>query len=79
MQNHKNQKSKFNKRVNVYAKYSGIVFQMAFIIGGGTYGGVLLDEYRDKEFPLFTVILSLVSVFIALYLVIKQVINDKEK
>lgn len=66
-----------NNRVNTYAKYSGLAFQMAIIIGGGTYGGVLLDENSEREFQLYTLIFSLLSVFIAMYLVIKQVMNDK--
>ncbi|MFH2142699.1 MAG: AtpZ/AtpI family protein [Bacteroidota bacterium] len=66
-----------NNRINTYAKYSGLAFQMAIIIGGGTYGGVLLDKNSEREFQLYTLIFSLLSVFIALYLVIKQVLNDK--
>ncbi len=58
-----------------YARFSGIVFEMLVIIGGGTWGGHALDQSRDGDFPLFTVIFSLLAVGIALYLVIKQVIN----
>ena len=76
--NKQNQKPKQNQRLNTYAKYSGIVFQMAAIIGIGTYGGMKLDEKFKREFPLFTLILSLLSVFIALYIVIKQVMNEKD-
>lgn len=72
-----NQKRK--KKIDVYAKYSGIVFQMGIIIAGGAYGGVLLDRKSSREFPLYTVVFSLLAVFIAIYLVIKQVINDNEK
>ncbi len=78
MLNQKKKKSKSLKHLNSYAKYTGLVFQMAFIIGAGTYGGVFIDEKLEKEFPLFTVILSLLSVFAALYLVIKQVMNEKD-
>ena len=67
------------QKINAYAKYSGMAFQMGIIIAGGTYGGVLLDRRSTREFPLFTLIFSLLSVFIALYLVIKQVINDNEE
>ncbi len=73
----KKQKPKTNKQLSAYAKYSGMVVQMAVIIGAGTYGGILLDEKYKKEFPLFTLILSLLSVFISLYVVIKQVMNEK--
>ena len=72
------QNSPVNK-LNVYAKYSGLAFQMAIIIGGGTYGGLLLDRKFNNDFKLFTLSLSLLSVFISLYLVIKQVIDDGKK
>jgi hypothetical protein len=48
---------------------------MGVIIGAGAYAGVKLDEHLEKEFPLFTLILSLVAVFGALYHVIKEVIR----
>jgi len=61
--------------INSFAKYSGIAFEMLGIIFFGTYAGVKLDEKRDAEFPLFTTILSLLSVIIALYLVLKNFIK----
>lgn len=71
-------KQKNNKdKLNTYARYSGIAFEMLVIIGGGTWAGYEIDESRPQEFPLFTVVLSLFSVFVALYLVIKQVTNNE--
>jgi len=52
---------------------------MAVIIGAGTYGGHVLDSKYSKDFPLYTLILSLLSVFIALYLVIREVLKSNEK
>jgi len=46
---------------------------MIAIIGLGTYGGVKLDEKYPNKHSLFTIILSLASVGIAMYYVIKQV------
>ncbi|QEC51181.1 putative F0F1-ATPase subunit (Ca2+/Mg2+ transporter) [Anseongella ginsenosidimutans] len=54
-----------------YARYSAIGFQMLAIIGGLTWLGVKMDEWVGA-YPLFTVLLSLSSVGIALYAVIKQ-------
>ena len=54
-----------------YARYSAVGFQMLVIIGGLTWLGVKMDEWF-RAYPLFTVILSLSSVGIALYVVIKQ-------
>jgi hypothetical protein len=48
-------------------------FQMAATIGLGVFGGIKLDEWLGlKKFPVFTIVLSLASVFIAIYLVIKD-------
>lgn len=51
-----------------------IPFQMGVIIFSFTYLGTWLDEkYTDTS--IFTIILSLLAVFIALYNVIRQVKN----
>lgn len=62
------------REINAYAKYSSIAIQMAAIIAGGTYGGVKLDEYLRNEY-LFTLMFSLSSVILSMYLAIKDVIN----
>ena len=69
----KKSKQKPINRLNAYAKFSGVAFQMIAIIGLGTYGGVKLDEKYPNEHSLFTIILSLLSVAIAMYYVIRQV------
>ncbi|HEY6162831.1 MAG TPA: AtpZ/AtpI family protein [Bacteroidia bacterium] len=56
-----------------YAKYGMMGFQMAATIGVGVFGGIKLDEWLGlKKFPVFTIVLSLVSVFAAIYFVIKD-------
>jgi hypothetical protein len=60
------------KLLNNYAKYSGMAFQMGAIIFGGTYGGVKLDEYLQWDFPIFTLVFCLVSVFLAVYFPIRE-------
>jgi hypothetical protein len=52
-----------------------MVFQMALIIFAGVFGGVKLDEKVGWEFPVFTLILSLLGVGTALYLVLKDLIK----
>lgn len=68
-----------NKNINKYARYSGLAFEMLGIIVFGVFVGHKLDQKRQAEFPLFTVILSLLAVFAALYLVIKDVIKNGTK
>lgn len=63
------------KPLNAYAKYSALGVQMAVIIGGGCYGGFKLDERYQNKTPYFTIILSLVSIAIAMYIVLKDFIK----
>jgi hypothetical protein len=49
--------------------------QMLVIILIGIWGGVKLDELVSFEFPLFTVLLSFISVGLAIYVVIKDLIK----
>ena len=78
-QNNQNQKK--NNQLNDYARFSGIGFQMIVIIGLGVYLGVRLDEKYPNKYKLFTIILSLLSIAIALFNVIRQVteITNKQK
>lgn len=59
---------------NKWVVFMNIPFQMGIIIFAFTYLGMWLDEkYTDSS--VFTIVLSLVSVFIALFNVIRQVKN----
>lgn len=60
-----------------YARYSGMAIQMIVIISGMTYAGVWLDSRREGETPVFTLILSLLGVFAALYTSLKDFIHKK--
>jgi F0F1-type ATP synthase assembly protein I len=55
-----------------------MAFQMAGIIGLGCWGGYKLDQYYHKSNSLFTIIFSLVSIFAALYIVLKEFIGRKD-
>lgn len=59
-----------------WAKYSGMAFQMGITIALGVWGGMKLDEFFPvTKFPLFTITLSLLSVFGAMYWVIKDLLK----
>ncbi len=73
------QEKKGKGQLNTYARFSGIGFQMIVIIGLGVYLGIKLDENYPNDYSLFTIILSLISIGIALYSVIKQVTNFSNK
>jgi len=45
---------------------------MMLIIAAGMYGGFRLDKYSGWKFPVFTVVLSLLSVVAAIWYAIKD-------
>jgi hypothetical protein len=56
-----------------YGKYAGTALQMGAIIALGVWGGMKLDEkFPLGRFPVFTISLSLLSVFASMYFVIKD-------
>lgn len=57
---------------NDYMKYTGMAFQMGAIILIGAYAGQRLDAYYHTSKPYFTVGLSLLAIFAALYLTLKD-------
>ncbi len=63
------------KQVNNYAKYTGLGIQMLVIIGAGVFGGYYLDVWLENNFPVFLIVLSLLSVGIAIYHAIKDFIK----
>lgn len=64
--------------LNSYARYSGMAVQMIMIIFAGSFGGYKIDQWLELAFPFFTVILSLGSVALAIWLLIKEFNNNKE-
>ncbi len=45
-----------------YAKYSTLAFQMIAIIVVGAFGGKALDNWLELGFPVFTLVLTILSV-----------------
>lgn len=72
---HKNQKKKRKENLNDVAKYSTMSFQMIAIILLGVFGGKKLDTIIHIEFPIFTVVLTIVSVILSVYFAIKDLIR----
>ena len=66
-------KEKPKNQLNSYARFSGIAIQMFAIIGVGSFIGVKLDERLPNKHNLYTIILSLSSVIMAIVIVIKQI------
>jgi F0F1-type ATP synthase assembly protein I len=74
---------KKKKYLDSYAKYSSIGFQMLAIILIGVFGGIKLDQWLELNIPVFTIILSILSVILAIYYAVKDLIRmdkkDKDK
>ena len=74
----KNKKSK-KKQLNSYVRYSSLATQMAVIIAAGAFFGDYLDKKNTSDIPVYTIAISLLSIFLALYYVLKKIINHNEK
>lgn len=77
-QHQQKKKKKSNKTddpINSYARYTGIAIQMVVIIVVMTFAGVKLDSRRASDTPVFTIVLSLLGVFAAIYTAIKDFIK----
>ncbi len=65
------------RALNSYAIYSSMGIEMGVIIVLGVFGGIKADEALSTS-PIFTIILSLAGVAIALYVMIKTVLKPKK-
>lgn len=64
--------------LNSYARYSSIAFQMLAIILIGVFGGYKLDGWLNMSFPVFTLLFSIISVVLAIYSVVKDLLNNNK-
>ena len=71
----KNPKNLQNKGIKDFARYSGMAFQMISIILVTVWGGVKLDKLTGWHTPVFTIVLSLLGVFAAIYTSLKDFIK----
>ncbi|QDO93129.1 AtpZ/AtpI family protein [Formosa sediminum] len=63
------------KQLNKYAKFTSIALQMGLTIYLGSILGEWLDQKFENENQLYFKIVTLVAVFVAMYAVIRQVLN----
>lgn len=72
----KNPKKKLS--LTDYGKYSAMGFQMLAIMGLGIFAGIKIDAMLGMEkTPVFTILLALVSVVLAIYFVVKDLLKKK--
>ncbi|MEM7085958.1 MAG: AtpZ/AtpI family protein [Bacteroidota bacterium] len=80
MTDHKESKNRNrSSKINNYARFSGIAFQMIAIIALGSYGGVKLDEAYPNKYSLWSIGCSFASVIIAMVYIIRRIDNPKDK
>ncbi len=60
-----------------FLKYSGMGLQMAAIMGAGVMAGHWIDGWLAFKIPIFTLVLSLFGVFLALWYFIKDFLKKK--
>ena len=70
---------KRKKYLDSYARYSSIGFQMLVIILLGVLAGIKLDQWLHLKAPVFTVIMSVLSVILAIYYAVKDFIRTEPK
>tara|TARA_B100001778_G_C18114340_1_gene417650 strand:+ start:19 stop:252 length:234 start_codon:yes stop_codon:yes gene_type:complete len=72
-------KNKKKKQLKSYAYYTSLITQMSAIIIAGAFAGNHLDEKHQTAQPIYTILLSLGSIFLALYYVLKKINTEHEK
>lgn len=60
-----------------YAKYSSLGLQMIVIILAGAFGGRAIDNSIEREFPVFTVVLTILAVVIAIIYGMREIFKQK--
>ena len=60
------------KALNDYGRYTGMAFQMLIVIGVFTFAGYKLDHWLHLKYPVFTIVLILLSVITSLYAIIRS-------
>lgn len=62
-----------------YAVYSSLGMQMAVIILAGAFGGHELDKWLSWHFPVFTVVLTLLSIALSILYGIREFFKHNAK
>ena len=65
------------KQLNSYVRYSSLAFQMLAIILVGVFGGMKLDQIISWDFPVFTVVLSILAVFGSVFFAVKDLLKPR--
>lgn len=64
--------------IHQYAVYSNLAFEMGAVIALGVFGGIKLDNLLNVS-PLFTILCSLASIAVSMYLIIRSLTKPKNR
>lgn len=67
------------KRRNDYLQYSGIGIQMVVTILLFTFGGYKLDQHFGTSKPIWTAILSILGVVVAIMVMLRGILKPPKK
>lgn len=62
-----------NSPLNDWVRYSSVGIEMAVIIGVAVFAGVKIDTARQGRFPVFTILMTLLGLTIALLRLFRMV------
>jgi hypothetical protein len=60
-----------------YVRYSSLAIQMILIILAGAFGGRALDNTTSREFPIFTLSLTILAVITATVYGMREIFKKK--
>ena len=67
-----NNSLKPKKQLDDFIRYSSLAFEMIVIMGIGVLAGVKIDHWLNLSFPVFTLVLMILSVIGAIYYAIRK-------
>jgi len=71
------EEEKKDSPLKFYAKYSTLAFQMIAIMVAGAFGGKAIDSWVNWNFPVFTLILTILSVAGAVFYGMRELFKSK--
>lgn len=71
----KMKKLKPSNKDNQFIQYSSLAFEMIAIMGLGVFAGYKIDGWLHMKFPVFTLVLMILSVIGAIFYALKNFIN----
>lgn len=73
------QKKDKKDALKTYAVYSALGMQMAVIVVAGAFGGRALDKWVQWHFPVFTVVLTLLSIVLSILYGMREFFKQDKK